>query len=158
MKTVAFVPIKLNNERFPGKNVKPFTGGKPLIAYILDTLLAVENCDEKYVYCSSEEICEYLPEGIKFLKRDPYYDLSSTPFNEVLTSFAKLVEADVYVLTHATAPFMSAQSISLGIDKVASGEVKPTIYKILPITEAEEAHAILYRGENVGKVVLHVAD
>ena len=42
--------------------------------------------------------------------------------------------------------------------KVASGEVKPTIYKILPITEAEEAHAILYRGENVGKVVLHVAD
>ncbi len=43
-------------------------------------------------------------------------------------------------------------------DKVATGEVKPTIHKILPITEAEEAHAILYRGENVGKVVLHVAD
>ena len=42
--------------------------------------------------------------------------------------------------------------------KVATGEVKPTIYKILPITQAEEAHAILYRGENVGKVVLHVAD
>ena len=41
-------------------------------------------------------------------------------------------------------------------DKVSSGEVKPTIYKVLPITEAEEAHAILYRGENVGKVVLTV--
>ena len=40
--------------------------------------------------------------------------------------------------------------------KVADGSVKPTIYKILPITEAEEAHAILYRGENVGKVVLRV--
>lgn len=40
--------------------------------------------------------------------------------------------------------------------KVATGEVKPTIYKVLPITEAEEAHAILYRGENVGKVVLTV--
>lgn len=40
--------------------------------------------------------------------------------------------------------------------KVASGEVKPTIYKVLPITEAEEAHDILYRGENVGKVVLTV--
>ena len=38
--------------------------------------------------------------------------------------------------------------------KVESGEVKPTIYKTLPITEAEEAHNILYRGENVGKVVL----
>ena len=40
--------------------------------------------------------------------------------------------------------------------KVSSGEVKPTIYKVLPITEAEAAHDILYRGENVGKVVLTV--
>ena len=40
--------------------------------------------------------------------------------------------------------------------KVSSGEVRPTIYKILPITEAEAAHDILYRGENVGKVVLKV--
>lgn len=40
--------------------------------------------------------------------------------------------------------------------KVESGEVKPTIYKVLPITEAEAAHDILYHGENVGKVVLTV--
>ena len=40
--------------------------------------------------------------------------------------------------------------------KVSDGSVKPTIYKILPITQAEEAHAILYRGENIGKVVLQV--
>ena len=41
--------------------------------------------------------------------------------------------------------------------KVEAGLVKPTIYKTLPITEVEEAHAILYRGENVGKVVLTVS-
>jgi NADPH2:quinone reductase len=40
--------------------------------------------------------------------------------------------------------------------KVETGEVKPTIYKVLPIQEAEAAHDILYRGENVGKVVLTV--
>ena len=40
--------------------------------------------------------------------------------------------------------------------KIESGEVKPTIYKVLPITEAEAAHDILYRGENVGKVVLTI--
>ena len=40
--------------------------------------------------------------------------------------------------------------------KVATGEVKPTIYQVLPITEAEAAHDILYRGKNVGKVVLTV--
>lgn len=40
--------------------------------------------------------------------------------------------------------------------KIEAGEVKPTIYKVLPITEAEAAHDILYHGENVGKVVLTV--
>jgi len=40
--------------------------------------------------------------------------------------------------------------------KIVTGEIKPTIYKTLPITEAEEAHAILQSGKNVGKVVLTV--
>ncbi len=40
--------------------------------------------------------------------------------------------------------------------KVESGEVKPTIYKILPITEAETAQDLLYKGQSVGKVVLKV--
>ena len=37
--------------------------------------------------------------------------------------------------------------------KIESGEVKPTIYKTLPITEAQATHDILYRGENFGNVV-----
>lgn len=40
--------------------------------------------------------------------------------------------------------------------KIESGEVKPTIHAVLPITEAEAAHDILYKGQNVGKVVLTV--
>ncbi|MBR2387177.1 MAG: NAD(P)H-quinone oxidoreductase [Clostridia bacterium] len=41
--------------------------------------------------------------------------------------------------------------------KIEAGLVKPTIYAVLPIEEAEAAHDILYRGENVGKVVLTVS-
>lgn len=121
MKTVAFVPIKLNSERLPGKNIKAFTNGKPLISYILKTLKLVSIIDEIYVYCSSDEIKEFLPHGVNYLKRDSYYDLSSTSFNEVLISFAQLIRADVYVLAHATSPFISAESIICGIDKVKSG-------------------------------------
>lgn len=40
--------------------------------------------------------------------------------------------------------------------KIESGEIKPTIHAVLPITEAEAAHEILYKGQNVGKVVLKV--
>ena len=42
--------------------------------------------------------------------------------------------------------------------KIESGAIKPSIYKVLPIEKATEAHAILERGENVGKVVLSVCD
>ena len=38
--------------------------------------------------------------------------------------------------------------------KVENGEVKPTIYQVLPITEAEAAQDILYKGQNIGKVVV----
>lgn len=40
--------------------------------------------------------------------------------------------------------------------KVESGEIKPTIHSVFPIQEAEKAHDVLYKGENVGKVVLTV--
>ncbi|MBO5269557.1 MAG: NAD(P)H-quinone oxidoreductase [Clostridia bacterium] len=40
--------------------------------------------------------------------------------------------------------------------KVELGLVKPTIHAVLPITEAEAAHDLLYKGKNVGKVVLRV--
>ena len=41
--------------------------------------------------------------------------------------------------------------------KIECGAIKPSIYKILPIEKAEEAHAILQRSENIGKVVLTVS-
>lgn len=57
-------------------------------------------------------------------------------------------------------PQMKAQILAELVQKVwpkvATGEVKPTIYKVLPIQEAEAAHDILYKGQNVGKVVLTV--
>lgn len=38
----------------------------------------------------------------------------------------------------------------------SSGKIKPVVHKVLPITMAEEAHAILRRRENLGKVILAV--
>ena len=42
--------------------------------------------------------------------------------------------------------------------KIESGLIRPSIYRVLPVTQAAEAHAILERGENVGKVVLRVCE
>lgn len=122
MKTVAFVPIKMNNERLPGKNIKAFENGEPLIYYILNTLKKVNGLDEIYVYCSDDKICDYIPDGVKFLKRDEYLDLSTTSFNEVLTTFANKIDADYYILTHATAPFISEKIFIEAIEAVESGK------------------------------------
>ena len=55
MKTVAFVPIRLNSQRVAGKNLRPLDGS-PLMCHILKTLTEVEGIDEVYVFCSDEEI------------------------------------------------------------------------------------------------------
>lgn len=120
MKVVALVPIKMNNERLPNKNIKPFDNGKPLCSYILDTLLMVNQIDEVYVYCSDNKIQEYLPPGVKFLRRSEGLDQNTTKINEVLAAFAHDITADIYVLAHTTAPFITAESIQRGLDKVLS--------------------------------------
>lgn len=122
MKVVAVVPIKLNSERVKNKNIRPFTNGQPLCHYILETLTKVNGIDEIYVYCSNPAIKQYLPEGIKFLKRSENLDQSTTKINEVLISFAKDVDADYYLLTHATAPFIKDTSIQTALYKVLEDE------------------------------------
>lgn len=121
MKIVAVVPMKLNNTRLPQKNTKPFTNGRPLCCYILKTLLSIDKIDEVFVYCSNEKICDFIPSGVKYLKRSASLDTDKTSMNEVLSAFANDVFADIYVMTHTTAPFISAESIEKGIDAVLSG-------------------------------------
>lgn len=122
MKTVAIVPMKLNNRRLPQKNTKPFTNGKPLCYYILSTLQTVSGVDEVYVYCSNPDIQNFIPTGVKYLKRSESLDQDTTKMNEVLQCFAADVPADVYVMTHTTAPFISKESIEKGLNVVISGE------------------------------------
>ncbi len=122
MKTVAIVPMKLNNSRLPQKNTKCFSNGRPLCYYILSTLLSIKEIDEVYVYCSNPDIKQYIPERITYLSRSASLDQDTTKMNEVLSAFASEVSADIYVMTHTTAPFVSAESIKKGLEAVKSGE------------------------------------
>ncbi len=122
MKIVAVVPMKLNNRRLPQKNTKSFTNGKPLCYYILNTLLKINEIDEVYVYCSNPDIQNFIPRGIKYLQRSANLDQDTTSMTEVLTCFTREVAADIYVMTHTTAPFITRESIQKGLQAVESGE------------------------------------
>ncbi|MDR1061703.1 MAG: acylneuraminate cytidylyltransferase family protein [Clostridiales bacterium] len=120
MKTVAFVPIKLNNERLPNKNTLPL-GGKPLCRHLLDTLAGVELLDEVYVFCSSERIREHLPGRVKFLARDAALDAYWARHYDIVRAFVGAVGADVYVNAHVTNPFIRRETIIGGINAIAGG-------------------------------------
>ena len=121
MKVVAVMPIKLKNERCPGKNTR-MLGGKPLMQYELDNLKATGLCDEINVYCSSEDVIPYIPEGVNFLKRPAELDLPTSNFNQIFSTFIKEKDADIYVFAHATAPFITIQTMKECIEAVKSGE------------------------------------
>ena len=117
MKTVAFVPIRLNSKRVAGKNLK-MLGNKPLLRYILDTLVQVKSIDEIYVYCSSESIKSYLPDRVKFLRRPEFLDRDETLGKEIYKEFINTIDADIYILAHTTSPFIKVETISNALDKI----------------------------------------
>ena len=122
MRIVSVVPMKLNNCRLPGKNTMRFTNGKPLCYYVLSSLLSIDLIDEVYVYCSDESIFDYIPEGVLIKPRNPIFDLDSAKMNDILFEFSNDIKADIYVMSHVTAPFIRPGSITKGIEALISGE------------------------------------
>lgn len=121
MRRVAFVPIRLNSQRVEGKNLREL-GGRPLMAYLLESLAAARNIDKVYVYCSNPAIVEYLPEGVEWLQRDECLDQNTTLGEEIYDAFTREVEADIYILAHATSPFIRTATIEQAVRSVESGE------------------------------------
>lgn len=121
MKITAFVPIKLNSQRLPNKMLLPL-GNKILFQHIFEKLLEVKKIIDIdiYCYCSDESIIENLPQDIIFLKRDKKFDSNDTLGIDIYKSFINLVDSDLYILCHATSPFIKSKSILEGIKKITN--------------------------------------
>ncbi len=115
------MPIKLQNERLPGKNTK-LLGDKPLLQYELLSLLETNMVDSVNVYCSNEAVCDFLPEGVNFIKRPEILDLPTSNFSQIFESFMNTVDADIYVYAHATAPYITVETMKECIEAVKSGK------------------------------------
>ncbi|UYO00448.1 MAG: acylneuraminate cytidylyltransferase family protein [Devosia sp.] len=120
MKIAAFVPIKLNSQRLPSKNILDL-GGHPMCSYILNTLLASRGIDSVSVFCSSPAILKYVPDGVGLELRDAALDRDEVKGLQLFQGFANAVEADYYLLGHATAPFISVETVEKVIAAVREG-------------------------------------
>lgn len=121
MKVVAFVPIRLHSSRVPNKNCRQL-GDKPLMCHILQTLVQVKGIDEVCVFCSDHKVEQWLPQGVHWVQRSPVLDSDTTSGKEIYDAFLKAVEADYYLLAHATSPFLKACTIERSIEAVRSGK------------------------------------
>ena len=141
MKTVAFVPIKLNNQRTPGKNTKKFDDGTALITVFLKTLVKVKGFDAIYVFCSNPEIEQYLIPGVKFLKRPEYLDTQEATPQQIIEEFMKLVDAEIYAVCHCTSPFVSALHFDECVEAIKSGRFDSSF-------TAEKIQHLLWNSKN----------
>ena len=76
----------------------------------------------------------------------------------LLTKGLHLVGSMLRKRTSEEKAMLLAELVEKVWPKIENGEMKPSIYKVLPFEDANEALDILERGENIGKVVLRVCN
>ena len=117
-KIVALLPMKANSERVKGKNFRDFCG-KPLFRWVLDTLLSVDGIDCVVINTDAREILAAagLHESERIIIRDRRSELCGdlVSMNKIIADDIAAIDADIYVMTHTTNPFISAKTIEAAI-------------------------------------------
>jgi len=111
---VAFVPMRHDSERVPGKNYRPMAG-KPLYRHIVETLLAVPEIDRVVIDTDSDIIkrdaAGAFPQ-VTVLDRPAHLRDGSIPMNDVLLNDVRQVPAALYLQTHSSNPLLRPETIS----------------------------------------------
>ncbi len=105
---------------------------------------------------------ETLGKSLPYMARGGYWIVISTlagietrvQLRPLLTKGLHLVGSMLRNRTPEFKAYLLSELVKNVWPKIEDGTIKPSIYKVLPMEQAEEAHAILERSENIGKVVL----
>ncbi len=157
-KIVALLPIKANSERVKGKNFRDFNG-KPLFKWILDTLLSIEEIDLVVINTDARAILATngLVDSDRVMVRDRKPEICGdmVSMNLVLSDDVKNVDSEIYLMTHATNPLLSANSIRQAIHKFqnafegGSADSLFTVNKIQTRFYREDASAVNHDPNNL---------
>ena len=107
---------------------------------------------------------ETLGKSLPYMARGGYWVVISTlagiettvQLRPLLTKGLHLVGSMLRNRTPEFKAYLLSQLVEKVWPKIESGAIRPSVYKVLPMAQAEAAHDILYRSENIGKVVLQV--
>ncbi|HJA93496.1 MAG TPA: NAD(P)H-quinone oxidoreductase [Candidatus Eisenbergiella merdipullorum] len=107
---------------------------------------------------------ETLGKSLPFMARGGYWIVISTLagvetkvlLRPLLTKGLHLVGSMLRNRTPEFKAYLLSELVKNVWPKIEEGKIRPTIYKVFPIQKAQDAHGVLERSENVGKVVLKV--
>ncbi|MBR5869179.1 MAG: NAD(P)H-quinone oxidoreductase [Clostridia bacterium] len=105
-----------------------------------------------------------LGKSLPYMARGGYWVVISTldgiettvQLRPLLTKGLHLVGSMLRNRTPAFKAWLLSELVEKVWPKVESGEMKPSIYKVMPITQVAEAHDMMVRGEHNGKIVFTV--
>lgn len=127
-RTVCFIPVREGSKRIPGKNLK-LLGNKPLICWILDTVLASEIADETWVATNSDDMERLIGSRyagrVKVYRRSQWSARDEAPTMEVVKEFMESVaphDLDRFILLQATSPFTRREELRTLLDEMRKGE------------------------------------
>lgn len=83
-------------------------------------------------------------------------DISPVDFRNIFVKNIRIIGSTLRSKTPEEKGVLLSELVEKTWEKFESGEVKVKIYKTFPLEKADDAQQVLYRGENVGKVVLEV--
>lgn len=83
-------------------------------------------------------------------------DPSTVDLRSMYARRTRLVGTNLRSRTPAQKKRLLTDMVNLLWPKVENGEIRPTIYKVYPIQEAEAAQDLMQSGKSVGKIVLTV--
>ena len=83
-------------------------------------------------------------------------DISAVDFKNIYVKNIRIIGSTLRSKTPEEKGRLLSELTQKTWKKFESGEIKVKIYKTFPVERADEAQQVLYRGENVGKVVLIV--
>ncbi len=141
MKLIAILPMKANSERVKGKNFK-ILGEKPLFKWILDTLLNVSEIDTVVINTDArDELYKNgLIENSKILIRDRREEICGdhTSMNLVIGDDINNVDADIYLMTHTTNPFLTEDTIKKAISTFKEALKKNEADSLFTVNKVQE--------------------
>ena len=118
--SVAMIPARLGSKRVHNKNIR-LIDGKPLISFIIETVIKSECFDLKDIYLNSEsDVFRHIANnyGISFYKRPDHLSTDEYTNDDFSLDFLENVDTDVLYQFLPTSPFVTSQQVKDFVQKM----------------------------------------